>query len=270
MFSSPGRCFWWAKRGRCSYNELLISKLRAWLFTAPLIVAATAAMGTLSLLASLADRSGNLPHRIARVWSHILIWASGMEVQVEGAGRISPEGSYVIAANHLSLMDTPLVLACIPLQFRFLAKQSLFRVPFIGGHLSRAGHVSIPREDARGSLRAMTEAARLMQTRGVSILVFPEGGRSQGELQEFKEGAAYIAIKAGAPLIPVAIQGTREVLPMGGLTVLPGKVRLTIGEPIPAAGLTLQDRAALTARLRERIEAMLLEGPEQRPRAQKL
>lgn len=232
-------------------------KLRAWLITAPLIVLATALMGTLSWGASLLDPSGNLPHRIARVWSRILIWVSGLKVKVEGIEKIEPGGSYVIASNHLSLMDTPLVLAYLPLQFRFLAKRSLFRVPFIGGHLKRAGHVAIPREDARGSLKAMTEAARMIQKRGVSALVFPEGGRSMGQLQEFKEGAAYIAIKAGVPLVPVAIQGTLEVLPMGSLTVRPGRVRMRIGDPIPTAGLTLQERSRLTAELRAVIEAML-------------
>jgi 1-acyl-sn-glycerol-3-phosphate acyltransferase len=238
----------------------LVTKLRAWIVTAPLIVLATAVMGTVSWAASLVDSSGNLAHRVARLWSRILIWVSGLTVEVEGLEKIQPGGSYVIASNHLSLMDTPLVLAYLPLQFRFLAKRSLFRVPFIGGHLRRAGHVAIPREDARGSLKAMTEAARMIQQRGVSVLVFPEGGRSMGRLQEFKEGAAYIAIKAGVPLVPVAIQGTREVLPMGSLTVRPGRVRLRIGDPIPAAGWTLQQRAALTAQLRAAIERMLSES----------
>lgn len=235
----------------------MATKLRAWLVTAPLIVLATAVMGTMSWVASLADSSGNLAHRIARLWSRILIRVSGLCVTVEGLDKIDPNRSYVIASNHLSLMDTPLVLAYLPLQFRFLAKRSLFRVPFIGGHLKRAGHVAIPREDARGSLKAMAEAARMIREKGVSALVFPEGGRSMGQLQEFKEGAAYIAIKAGVPLAPVAIQGTLEVLPMGSVTVRPGRVRMQIGDPIHTTGMGLQDRAVLTAELRARIERML-------------
>ncbi len=234
-----------------------MSKLRAYVLIDPLIVLATAVMGTVSLFASLADPSGKSPHRIARAWSRMLIFVSGMRVRVEGLERIAPESSYVIASNHLSLMDTPLVLAHIPLQFRFLAKQGLFGIPFIGGHLRRAGHISIPRDDARGSLKAMTEAARAIREQGVSALVFPEGGRSEGQLKEFKEGAAYIAIKAGVPIIPVAIRGTRQVLPMGSAVVRPGQVLLRIGEPIPTAGLPLQDRHRLTAEVRERIVALL-------------
>jgi 1-acyl-sn-glycerol-3-phosphate acyltransferase len=234
-----------------------VSKLRAYVLIDPLIVLATAVMGTVSLFASLADSSGKLPHKIARAWSRMLIFVSGMRVRVEGLEQIEPESSYVIASNHLSLMDTPLVLAHIPLQFRFLAKQGLFGIPFIGGHLRRAGHISIPRDDARGSLKAMTEAARAIREQGVSALVFPEGGRSEGQLKEFKEGAAYIAIKAGVPIIPVAIRGTREVLPMGSAIVRPGQVLLRIGEPIPTAGLPLQERHRLTAEVRERIVALL-------------
>jgi 1-acyl-sn-glycerol-3-phosphate acyltransferase len=235
----------------------LVSKLRGYCIIAPLIVLATMAMGAASMFASFLDPSGNRSHRIARLWSRMLILISGMKVEVGGIEKIVPGRGYVIVSNHLSLMDTPLVLARIPLQFRFLAKKGLFRVPFIGGHLRRAGHVSIPREDPRGSLKAMSETARIIQERGVSALIFPEGGRSPGPMREFREGAAYIAIKAGVPLIPVAIRGTREVLPMGSLLIRPGKVGLRIGDPIPTAGLPLQSRAALTAQLRARIAAMM-------------
>jgi 1-acyl-sn-glycerol-3-phosphate acyltransferase len=175
----------------------LVSKLRGYFVIAPLIVLATMMMGTVSMFASFLDRSGDRPHRIARLWSRLLIRISGMRVEVEGLDKIVPGCGYVIASNHLSLMDTPLVMAYIPLQFRFLAKKGLFRIPFIGGHLRRAGHVSIPREDPRGSLKAMSGAAHIIQERGVSARVFPEGGRSDGTMRECREGAAYIAIKAG-------------------------------------------------------------------------
>ncbi len=230
-----------------------MDKLRAFLVSGPLIVIATAVMGTVSMLVSFFDPSGNTAHKVARLWGRILILASGMKVRVDGLEHIPPAGGCVIASNHLSLMDTPLVIAHIPLQFRFLAKKGLFSIPFIGGHLHRAGHIAIPREDARGSLKAMSESARVIQERGVSALVFPEGGRSKGQLREFKEGAAYIAIKAHVPVVPVGIQGTREVLPMGSVVIRPGHVTLRIGEPIPTAGLSLQDRNRLTSQIREKV-----------------
>jgi 1-acyl-sn-glycerol-3-phosphate acyltransferase len=156
-------------------------------------------------------------------------------------------------------MYLSLVIGLIPVQFRFLAKQSLWKVPFIGYHLNRAGHIPVPRDDPRASVRTMSEAGRIIRERGISVLVFPEGGRSPAGMRTFKEGAAYIAIKAGVPAVPVGVVGTREVLPMDSLLVRSGKVRLRIGEPIQTEGLTLRDRNQLTAELRERV-ARLVEG----------
>jgi 1-acyl-sn-glycerol-3-phosphate acyltransferase len=237
-----------------------LGKLRALLFTDPLIVLATAFMGTLSLVASLFDSSGRSQHRIAQVWARMLLAISGVKVRVEGLENIVAEGSYVIVPNHLSYMDTPVLLAHIPVQFRFLAKQSLNVVPFIGYHLKRAGHIAVPRDDARASVRTLAEAARIVRERGVSVLVFPEGGRSPAALEEFKEGAAYIAIKAGVPAVPVGIVGTREILPMDSLLPSRGPVTLRVGQPIPTAGLAMRDRTALTRRLRERVLELMGAG----------
>jgi 1-acyl-sn-glycerol-3-phosphate acyltransferase len=231
--------------------------LRAILFTDPLIVLATIVMGTISLVTSIFDASGRAQHGVARLWARMLLAIPGVRVLVEGLERIKPDSSYVFAANHLSYMDTPLVIAHIPAQFRFLAKKSLFVVPFIGYHLKRAGHIPVPRGNARASLKTMTDAARIVRERGVSVLVFPEGGRSPGTMEDFKEGAAYIAIKAGVPIVPVAIAGTREVLPMDSLLVRGGKVRLRIGEPIATDGLNIHDRARLTAEIRERVAELV-------------
>jgi 1-acyl-sn-glycerol-3-phosphate acyltransferase len=234
--------------------------LRSLLITDPLILLVTAIMGTVSLLASAADRSGNASHKVARVWARAVLFVSGIRVRVEGIEKIPLHTGCVFASNHLSLMDTPLVMANIPAQFRFLAKESLFKVPFIGSHLRRAGHVSVPRDDPRAAVKVMALAAEMIQRDCVSILVFPEGGRSYGQLQGFKEGAAYIAIKAQAPIVPMGIVGTLEILPMGSMNVRGGRVVLKVGDPIATAGMRLSDRTELTARLREEI-AGLLEAP---------
>ncbi len=227
--------------------------LRALLISDPLIVLLTIVMGTASLVACLFDRTGRAAHGVARVWARWLLRVSGIHASVEGLENIKADGSYVFVANHLSYIDTPLVIGLIPAQFRFLAKQSLWKVPFIGYHLNRAGHIPVPRDDPRASVRTMSEAGRIIRERGISVLVFPEGGRSPAEMRPFKEGAAYIAIKAGVPAVPVGVVGTREVLPMDSLLVRSGSVRLRIGRPIRTEGLTLRDRDRLTAELRERV-----------------
>jgi 1-acyl-sn-glycerol-3-phosphate acyltransferase len=104
----------------------------------------------------------------------------------------------------------------------------------------------------------MAEAGRIVKERGISLLIFPEAGRTRtGELLPFKEGAAYIAIKAGVPIVPVALSGTREVLPMGSLNVRPGRVIMRVGDPIPTSHLTLHDRSRLTAEIYEKVAEML-------------
>jgi 1-acyl-sn-glycerol-3-phosphate acyltransferase len=151
------------------------------------------------------------------------------------------------------------VLGHIPVQFRFLAKKGLFNIPFLGYHLKRAGHLPVPRDNPRDAVKTMNEAGRIIRERGISVLIFPEGGRSLEGLKPFKEGAAYIAIKAGVPVVPLALSGTLQVLPMHSLNVRPGHVTLRVGDPIPTSHLRLQDRAMLSHQLRERV-AELLEG----------
>ena len=220
----------------------------------PAIVLTTVFLGTISLIVSFFDRTGAVQNRLARVWARILLAVSGVKVRVEGLEQIDPSGSYVFVANHLSYMDTPVALAHIPVQFRFLAKSGLFQIPLLGQHLSRAGHIPVPREDPRAAVKTMQRAAEVIQQKRISLLIFPEGGRSHdGVLRPFKEGGAYIAIKAGVPLVPLALIGTREVLPYGGGIVQSGEVTLRILKPIDTKTLTLKDRAEVTNALREQI-----------------
>jgi 1-acyl-sn-glycerol-3-phosphate acyltransferase len=237
-----------------------VSFLRAYFITAPLIVLATIAFGLVSLVISLFETSGRRQIAVARVWASFLLWGSGVKVKVEGLEKIAPGGSYVFVSNHLSYMDTPVVLANIPVQFRFLAKSGLFRIPLLGTHLTRAGHIPVPRDDARAAVKTMTSAAQAIRERGISLLIFPEGGRSQdGELAAFKEGAAYIAIRAGVSLVPIALQGTREVLPFGSGHFRSGPVIMRIGEPVPTDQVLLHDRGRITSDLRDRIVSLLEE-----------
>ncbi|HTM47763.1 MAG TPA: lysophospholipid acyltransferase family protein [Bryobacteraceae bacterium] len=233
--------------------------IRSLLITDPIIILATIIMGTISLLVSLFDSQGRVQHQISRVWSRMLLMVSGVRMEIEGLEKIDLQGAYVFVANHRSLMDTPVVLAHIPLQFRFLAKRGLFMIPILGTHLRRAGHLPVVKGDPRASLRSMSDAARIIRERGVSVLLFPEGGRSQDDtLLEFREGAAYIAIKAGVPVVPVALIGTRNVLKMGSMQIMSGVVKLRIGDPVDTSRLTLKDRSTLTHALREKVGELLM------------
>jgi 1-acyl-sn-glycerol-3-phosphate acyltransferase len=133
----------------------------------------------------------------------------------------------------------------------------------LGTHLSRAGHIPVPREDPRAAVKTLQAAAEALQHKRISMLIFPEGGRSHdGILRAFKEGGAYIAIRAGVPVVPVVMIGTREILPLGGGIVLPGEVTLRVLPPIETSRMTLKDRGPLTEKLRELIRNELEPSPE--------
>jgi 1-acyl-sn-glycerol-3-phosphate acyltransferase len=234
-----------------------MSLIRSLFFSTPLIIICTVVMGTLSLVDSFFDRTGNSLHQLARAWARMLLAVSFIRVRVVGLEKLDPRGAYVFVANHGSFMDIPALLASLPQQFRFFAKKSLFRIPFLGGHLERAGHIPVDRSNARASLNSMMEAARIIRGRGVSVLNFPEGGRSATGLREFKEGPAYVAIKAGVPVVPVAIVGMRELLPMGDIHLRSGEVVLRVGDPIPTKGMESSDRMELTQRLYREVSQLL-------------
>jgi len=175
-------------------------------------------MACISLVCSLWDPHGDTQHRVARRWSRILLAISGVPCRTFGLEKLNPAESYVLVSNHASYMDTPAIVSCIPLQFRFLAKDTLFSLPFLGWHLGRAGHVPVVRGDARASLKSLSTGARLLRERHVSLWVFPEGGRTPDRMRRFEEGAAYLAIKAGVPIVPIGLVGTRPPSPC-----IPGK-----------------------------------------------
>jgi 1-acyl-sn-glycerol-3-phosphate acyltransferase len=231
-----------------------MSKLRSFLITAPLIFLATALYGLVGLVVSFFDDTGDRQMLVARAWSGALLWIGRVTVKIEGLENISPDGSYVLVSNHVSYMDTPVILANVPVQFRFLAKEGLFRIPLLGTHLARAGHIPVPLEDPRAAVRVLTKAAEVIKHRGISMLIFPEGGRSpDGVLQPFKEGAAYIAIKAGVPLVPVTLIGTHQILPFGSGHMRGGTVILRIGVPVVTSACKLHDRERLTEELRQQV-----------------
>ena len=234
-----------------------MSLLRSLLFSTPLIGLSTIVLGLVSLVAGLFDSSGRVPHQVARLWGKFLLAVSFIRVQVVGAEKLDPKSTYVFVANHGSYLDIPALLSSLEHDFRFFAKKGLYSIPFLGWHLRRAGHLPVDRSSARNSLKSMTEGARIIAQRHTSVLLFPEGGRTRVGLREFKEGAVYIAIKAGVPVVPIAIVGMRPLLPMGSVHIRSGKVIVRIADPIPTEGLKLGDREGLNQRLHQEVAAML-------------
>ena len=230
-----------------------LSLLRALFFTDLLIYLYTAVCGVASLCGSIFDSEGRWQHGCARVWSRLILWTSGIRVRIEGLANI-PDGMTVIfCSNHPSAMDIPILFAALPVRFRFVAKRSLFHVPFLGWHLRRSGHIPIDRAHHRKALRSLDQAAERVRA-GSPVLLFPEGSRCrEAGMLPFKAGSFYLAIRAGVPVVPVTLNGSRYALKPDSLHVRPGNVEVIVHSPIVTSGLTEKDVHALSERVRQQI-----------------
>jgi 1-acyl-sn-glycerol-3-phosphate acyltransferase len=236
--------------GRIRYY---LSYFRSLVFTNPLIYFYTAFCGTLSLIGSVVDSGGRWQHFCARMWSWLILKTSGIRVRVEGLENVHSQETVIYCSNHASAMDIPIFFVHLPVQFRFLAKRSLFHLPFLGWHLRRSGHIAVDRGRPREAAKGFDRAAEKIRE-GRSVILFPEGTRSRtAEMLPFKSGSFYLAILAGVPIVPVTLNGTRHVLKPDTYHVRPGQTEMIIHKPIPTEGLTANDVEALSARVREQI-----------------
>ncbi len=233
-----------------------IYRWRSNMIHVPLMTVVTVACGSLSLLVSLVDKKGNAQHRIARFWARGCVWASGSKLRVVGAENLHKHAVAVYASNHTSYMDTPVIFAALPFQFRILARTVLWPIPFIGWYLNRYGQIPIDTNNPRATLSSLGAGVRALRS-GMALFVFPEGGRTaDGELRPFLSGAAYLAIRAQVPLVPMALSGVYELLPIHTRHLYPGELALTIGEPMQTTGMTVRQTDELTAQLRTAIESL--------------
>jgi len=222
-------------------------------FLIPAISLYTIVLGAISLISTLFDRSGNFAHRCARAWSRLILTTTGVDVTVTGLERLDPSRSYVFAANHQSLYDIPIVFASLPFQLRIIAKESLGKIPFMGWHLLRAGHLLVDRSNP--GVGVVKKMARLAAA-GHSLIVFPEGTRSvDGTIGRFKGGSFVIALHSALPIVPITITGSRHVMTKGQVTVRPGRVTLTVHEPIDTASMPRDAARDLADRVRAVVAA---------------
>jgi 1-acyl-sn-glycerol-3-phosphate acyltransferase len=219
------------------------------------------------LLLSLVDRTGLWQHRTAAAWARVSLWISGARVHVRHEERLKQAPIALFVSNHLSYMDTPTIFGKLPFQFRIVARQSLWKIPFIGWHLQRSGQIPVNVENPRASIASLSRGVKTLQA-GMPLFIFPEGGRSRsGLLGPFMNGPAYMAIRARVPIVPIALVGTFELLPIHAKRFHPGEVLMIIGSAISTAGYTLKDVDVLTARVSESISDLYYSNTYLRPPA---
>jgi 1-acyl-sn-glycerol-3-phosphate acyltransferase len=230
--------------------------IRALLSTISFVIATI--LGSLgALVLGAADRSGDGVLWLARLWSRVILGVPGVKIDVTIRAQLDPDRPYIFMPNHGSMIDIWAVFVAIPSSFRFIAKKQLSRIPLFGWAMSAGRFIFIDRQNPLAARRTMDEAARRIKA-GQSVVIFPEGTRTRdGRLCPFKKGGFHLAVDSGVSIVPVAIRGSRALMPRGAAIIRAGTVSVEVGEPIPTAGLTTADRDALIARVRGEIATML-------------
>jgi 1-acyl-sn-glycerol-3-phosphate acyltransferase len=223
----------------------------------------TILFGTLAILVSLVSRTGDGVHLVARVWGRSILWISGVKVHVHGLEHLEVGRSVIYMSNHQSNFDIPVFLSALPVQFRWLAKAELFKIPIFGRGMRGAGYISLDRSNRKSAMASLAKAAETIRD-GSSVLIFPEGTRTEdGNLLPFKNGGFILAVDAGVPIVPMAVCGTFATLPRGKLRFRRQPVHIVVRPPIDAAAYTRKTKNDLLEVVRASIQ-QAMENARQR------
>ena len=221
----------------------------------------TVIAGSIGAVVGRVPPQGDWTRTCARVWARVALWAAMVRLEVEGVERVPADTPVVFMANHESWLDIPMLLVAIPGQVRFLAKKSLFSVPFLGWAISAMGFIPVDRKNRRTAVKSFEEAAARIKA-GRSVLVFPEETRTRdGQLLPFQRGGFLIAMKADLPIVPVGLDGPRRLLPKYSYLLRSGRVRVRFGEPVPTVGRSVTAKAELIDEVRAAVDRLRGGGP---------
>ncbi len=236
------------------------SRLRSYVILDPLIWLITLVLGIIALPAGLFDCGGRLLHWFSFAWSWLIMKTVVSPVKVTGLDAIDTTKPHVYAVNHASALDIPVLYVYLPFQFRIAFKKELLAYPVVGWHLKRSGQICIDQQNPGRSVGAIRSALKGLKA-GMPLVIFPEGGRTpDGEIKPFLPGAFFLAIKAQVDIVPVALVGTYELLPMDTYHIKCRPLEMRVGKPISTAGLTLREMEAVSARVHAAVEELYYSG----------
>src|SRR5215470_10154977 len=234
----------------------ILSRLRSYFFFNPLIWGYTVFFGLTSIPFGFFDKDGRRLHGFARAWSKAIMKTIFSPLRVVGLEKIDTCKPHVCAVNHGSALDIPVLYAFLPFQFRILFKKELLSYPIVGWHLKRSGQVCIDQQHPARSVAQIRSALKTLKA-GMPLVIFPEGGRtSDGKIQPFLPGAFFLAIKAQVDVVPIALVGVYDLLPMNTYHIRPSTLEMRVGDPIPTTELTLRDMEQLSDRVRTNMVAI--------------
>jgi 1-acyl-sn-glycerol-3-phosphate acyltransferase len=231
-----------------------LSLLRSYFIFDPLIWLYTVVLGIVSIPVSLFGEKSRILHGFARFWSWLIMKTILSPVKVTGLDKIDTSKPHVYAVTHASALDIPVLYVYLPFEFRILFKKELLSYPIVGWHLRRSGQVCIDQQKPTRSIAHIRSAVKSLQD-GMPLVIFPEGGRTpDGEIKPFMPGAFYLAIKAQVDIVPVALVGTYELLPMNTYHIKSRPLEMRIGEPISTDGYSLREMEPLSAKVHQAME----------------
>jgi 1-acyl-sn-glycerol-3-phosphate acyltransferase len=233
-----------------------LSALRSYLILDPLIWFYTLAMGLIAIPGGMSDRSGRRLHWFSYAWSWLIMKSIASPVKVTGLDKIDTAKPLVYAVNHASALDIPVLYVNLPFQFRIAFKKELLAYPVVGWQLKRSGQVCIDQQNPARSIGSIRSALKGLKA-GMPLVIYPEGGRTpDGDIKPFLPGAFFLAIKAQVDIVPVALVGTYELLPMNTYHIKCRPLEMRVGAPISTAGLTLRDMEGLSAKVQKAVEEL--------------
>ncbi len=218
-----------------------------------LIVLLSIVLGTLSLLARLFDSSNNLSHKVSSLWGRWLCTLNGIQVDVEGLEHLHRDQAQILIANHQGFFDIFALSGFLPIQIRWMAKSSLFKIPFVGWSISASGYIPVDRSNRKKSYQAFLTTIEKLKA-GNSIVIFPEGTRSEdGTIGPFKKGSLLLSVRSGAPMVPVTLLGTGNIIKKGSGIIKPGRVQIIISPPLSSQAVKDDTEENVLRNLREII-----------------
>jgi len=210
-------------------------------------------LGTLAVLARLFDSSSNLSHRISSLWGRWLCKLNGIKVDIKGMEHVRQDRAQIFVANHQGYFDIFALSGFLPVQIRWVAKSSLFKIPFLGWAIAASGYIPVVRGNRKKSYQAFLATIEKLKA-GNSIVIFPEGTRSEdGTIGPFKKGGLLLSVRSGAPLVPVTLLGTGSIIKKGSGVIRPGRIQIIISPPIPSQAVVDNKEESVLRTLREII-----------------
>jgi 1-acyl-sn-glycerol-3-phosphate acyltransferase len=229
------------------------SRLRSYFIFDPLIWMYTVVLGIISIPVSLFGNKGRILHDFARFWSRLIMVTIASPTKVTGMDAIDTSKPYVYAVNHASALDIPVLYVYLPFEFRIAFKKELLAYPIVGWHLKRSGQICVDQQNPARSISSIRAALKSLKS-GMPLVIFPEGGRTpDGGIKPFLPGALFLAIKAQVDIVPVALVGTFELLPMNTYHIKCRPLEMRVGQPISTSGYTVRNMDALSDRVHQAV-----------------